>query len=190
MAKLTGGKKTVAVLREIAARLDRAKNVEVGFLENATYDDGTPVAYIAAINEFGGTFDVPERQVTVYRKLNKNGEFARGGRFVKKSVANVATTHVSPAHKITIPSRPFFRTTIAEHQAEWGPQLGALVTKNGYDADKALAAMGQVIVGEIRQGIVDMNTPPNAPSTLRRKKGAKPLVDTGHMLNSVDSEVL
>lgn len=189
MAKLTGGARIDATLREIARKLDTASKVAVGFLENAVYRDGTPVAYVAAVNEFGGTINVPEGEVTVYRKLNKNGEFARGGKFVKKAVANVVTTHTSPAHTITIPSRPFFRTTIAEHQAEWGPTLGALVTKKGYDAAKALDAMGQIVAGEIRQGIWDMNTPPNAPSTLRQKKGSKPLVDTGHMLDSVDSEV-
>jgi hypothetical protein len=38
-------------LKEIAARM--SGSVEVGFLENATYPDGTPVAAVAFWNEFG-----------------------------------------------------------------------------------------------------------------------------------------
>lgn len=38
--------------KEIAARLGEAE-AQVGFFESARYQDGTPVAYIAAIQEFG-----------------------------------------------------------------------------------------------------------------------------------------
>ena len=40
-------------LSEIARGLDKAAKVRIGFLENATYPDGKPVAMIAAIQEFG-----------------------------------------------------------------------------------------------------------------------------------------
>ena len=144
MANMSGGDKIKKVLFQLAANLNKAHAVDVGFLPNAVYPDGTNVAQVAAYNEFGTE---------------------------------------------KIPSRPFFRTTIAEKSPEWGPALGKLVVSNGYDASKALDALGQGVAGQIRQGIIDMNTPPNAPSTLRQKKGTKPLVDTGQMLRSVDSEV-
>lgn len=50
---VTGGDKLEARLKEIAANLRRASTVEVGWLDGATYPDGTPVALVALINEFG-----------------------------------------------------------------------------------------------------------------------------------------
>lgn len=53
MAGLSGGDKLKAALAELARRIDRAGTLRVGFLEGATYEDGTPVAMIAAIQNFG-----------------------------------------------------------------------------------------------------------------------------------------
>lgn len=50
---LSGGEKLEARLREIASQLERGGTLRVGFLESARYDDGTPVAMAAAINNFG-----------------------------------------------------------------------------------------------------------------------------------------
>ena len=53
-----GGAKLKAVLA--AAEKQRRKSVKVGFFSTAKYDDGTPVAAVAAINEFG-LAETPER---------------------------------------------------------------------------------------------------------------------------------
>lgn len=53
MAKSRGGNKLAAALTEIAKNLASAKSVQVGFPEDATYPDGTSVALVAALNEFG-----------------------------------------------------------------------------------------------------------------------------------------
>ena len=53
MAGISGGAKLEAKLEEIAKRLKKGAVVKVGFLEGATYPDGTSVAMIAALNEFG-----------------------------------------------------------------------------------------------------------------------------------------
>lgn len=53
---LEGGDKVDQVLQDILQQLD-AGPLAVGFMENATYPDGTPVAAVAFWNEFGG----PER---------------------------------------------------------------------------------------------------------------------------------
>lgn len=50
---LSGGALLHAHLAAIAARLGNADSVRVGFLEGATYPDGTPVPLVAAANEFG-----------------------------------------------------------------------------------------------------------------------------------------
>jgi hypothetical protein len=53
MASVSGGSKMEAALRNLAERLGKGAEVHVGFLEGATYPDGTPVAEVAAIQNYG-----------------------------------------------------------------------------------------------------------------------------------------
>jgi hypothetical protein len=146
MAVIRGGQKLEAALAQLAGKVAKPATLKVGFLQNAKYPDGTPVAMIAAIQDFG-------------------------------------------APKVNIPPRPFFRNMIRRKQKEWAPAIANLLKGNGFDAVAALNKTGQAISGQLRQSIQDTNTPPLKPATIRRKGFAKPLVDTGHMLNSVDYEV-
>ena len=50
---LKGGEKVAAYLKSVSDKVSRPATLRVGFLSSATYPDGTPVAMIAAINEFG-----------------------------------------------------------------------------------------------------------------------------------------
>jgi len=58
--KVSGGDKLEKALAELASKLQDGKTLSVGFLENATYPDGTSVAFVAAMNEFG-TSRMPPR---------------------------------------------------------------------------------------------------------------------------------
>lgn len=174
MATVTGGRKVKPILAQMVARAKSARQVAVGFPADATYPDGTSVPMVAAIQEFGAP--------------GKN-----------------------------IPPRPFFRTMIDEHSAEW-PKLvvQSLKTADG-DANKALEVTGLVIAGQLQQSIIDFSGQALSPVTVmlrgmrsqkryrglafyklmaaavdRVNKGqtnygasAKPLVDTGTLLNSV-----
>ncbi|EHA2158752.1 hypothetical protein JKH83_003710 [Salmonella enterica] len=51
--KVTGGQQFRQKLKQAADNLRSGKSLKVGFLEGATYPDGTPVALVAAANEFG-----------------------------------------------------------------------------------------------------------------------------------------
>ena len=180
MAKVTGGKKLGAKLESLAKKLGGGtggvSKVRIGFLEGATYVNGTPVAMVAAIQEYG-------------------------------------------APKAGIPPRPFFRTMIAKHKAEWPKAVAALLKANDYDVVTTLKKTGEAISGQLRQSIVDTNAPPLSPVTLMLRKmfgnhperirardvaearrrvaagesyegvSVKPLVWTGNLLNSVDYEV-
>lgn len=53
MSAVHGGDKLKAKLRGMAKELAKPHTLRVGFLSGATYPDGTPVAMIAAINEYG-----------------------------------------------------------------------------------------------------------------------------------------
>lgn len=180
---MSGGGKLMSRLRTIANKVKNASvgtpEVRVGWLADAKYPNGTQVALVAAIQEFG-------------------------------------------APSVGIPPRPFFRPMIAKHRDEWGPGLGGIMVANDFDARKSLAAIGQVIEGQLRQAIVDVNAPALSPTTLMLRKmlkanpalrdtmsyatvieararvaagrsyagvSTKPLIDTAHMLNTIDSEV-
>ena len=51
--QVKGGNKINQVLSDIFARASKRDIVNVGFLENSTYPDGTSVPTVAALNEFG-----------------------------------------------------------------------------------------------------------------------------------------
>lgn len=143
---IKGGAKMKAALKEIGERASNAKAVNVGFLSGATYPDGTSVAMVAAIQNFG-------------------------------------------APGAGIPPRPFFTRMIQDKSPGWGVSLGALLKGDNYDAHKALDQMGEGIGGQLRESVLQTNSPPLAPATVKRKGFDKPLVDTSHMINSVDHEV-
>lgn len=184
-----GGEKLEAKLREIAEKAGRANTVRVGFLEGATYPNGLPVAYIAAINEYGGTAKVPAHDVTVNRKIKTNGEFAQNGRFVKAEKANYSTVHHVEEYTITVPARPYFRGMIQAHKGEWGPALGKIIKAADYDAAVALGRLGSMVRDQLQDSIREFSDPANAKSTIRKKGFNDPLVDSSHMLNGADFEV-
>lgn len=89
----------------------------------------------------------------------------------------------------TIPPRPFFRNTIAEHKDEWPKQAAEMLEANGGDVRQALADMGEVVKGQIKMTIQDFREPPNAAATVKQKGFDKPLIDTGTLWRSIDCEV-
>lgn len=184
-----GGEKLEQRLREIAEKAGKANTVRVGFLEDATYPNGMPVAQVAAINEYGGTVTVPAHDVAVNRKVKKNGEFAKNGQFVKASEANFQTIHHVDEYTVTIPARPYFRGMVQQHKGEWGPALGNIIKGADYDSAIALGRLGSMVRDQLQDSIREFSEPENAKSTVRKKGFNDPLVDSSHMLNSADFEV-
>ena len=190
MSALSGGDKLEKVLATTVAKLrNEHDTVRVGFLEGSTYPDGTSVPMVAAVQEFGGTITVPEHNQSVFRKVNKDGSFAKAGRFVKRTKANFQTDHTVPAFQVTIPSRPFFRNMLADVKPLLGPLIAKAMAK-GMSPDQALQAVGEFMKGRLQKSIIDTNDPPLAESTVARKGFSKPLIETQHMQNSADYEVV
>lgn len=106
-----------------------------------------------------------------------------------KPVAMIAAIQEYGAPGAGIPPRPFFRSMVASKGPEWPKAIADLIHANGYDVGAALNLAGFAIAGQLRQSIIDTNTPPLAPSTIRKKGFAKPLIETSHMINSIDHEV-
>lgn len=188
-AKIKGGNQLAAKLAAIVKNAKKSDGVKVGFLEGATYPDGTNVAQVAYWQEYGATIKVEERQQTVYRSTDKSGNFLKNGRFVKKDKSNFSSSHKVAAHTITIPPRPFFRLMITKGSPRWGNELGAILGANGYDAKGAFTQMGEMMKDELTDSIVTFAAPANAKSTVAKKGFNDPLRDSGHMENSTDFEV-
>lgn len=106
-----------------------------------------------------------------------------------KPVAMIAAIQEYGAPRAGIPPRPYFRNMIRAKQKEWPPAVAALLKANDYDALRTLQQTGEAIAGQLRQSIVDTNSPPLKPATIARKGFSKPLVESGTMLGSVDYEV-
>lgn len=86
------------------------------------------------------------------------------------------------------PPRPFFRSAIAENESKWQESIGKFAEQE-MDSNDALSLLGEVIADDIRGSIRQLVTPPLSPVTVAKKGFNKPLIDTSHMLNSVDYEV-
>jgi hypothetical protein len=133
---------------------------KVGFFETSKYEDGTPVAYVAVIQEFGA----PEQG---------------------------------------IPPRPFMRPTVEAKTGDWQEiaRRGAVAMLDGKaSGEQVLEAIGIKAAGDIRRTISQVTTPALAQSTVDARRNAradkqtvggltKPLVDTGTLINSVQSVV-
>lgn len=169
--ELKGGEKSKSVLAHIKANLGDGNVLRVGFLEGATYPDGTSVAMVAATNEFGRTFRKNAASSYVDAYGNEHTSTIKGG-----SVG-------------TQPPRPFFRNMIAAHKDEWPDAIAALMVANDYKTEKVLWLAAEGIMRQLRQSIHDLTEPPLAPSTILRKGFSKPLIDKGDMYNSVAAEV-
>lgn len=106
------------------------------------------------------------------------------------SVAAVAAFNEFGVPRHGQPPRPFFRGMIQRNSPAWPAAIAGLMKAHDNDVPKVLELTGQAIAGQLRQSIVDLIDPPLAPSTIARKGSAKPLVDTGTMLNSIEHEVV
>lgn len=182
--------KVMDALNAIASNVESLQ-VKAGFIDGATYPDGTPVAMVAAVQEFGSEIDVPARTQDLHFKQRKDGTV--GNRFVKKGKANFVQAVTIPEHRIVIPPRPFFRKTIWAHEEEWNEKIQNGL-KNGESLKDTLSAVGELITGQIVESITQLMDPPikNATIANRRRRGnksVKPLVDTKVMIRGVHSEV-
>ena len=76
MAEISGGKKLEAALREISSNLTKAGTLRVGFLAGSNYPDGTPVAMVAAIQNYGAPrAGIPPRPFFSNMIASKSGEW-------------------------------------------------------------------------------------------------------------------
>ena len=97
--------------------------------------------------------------------------------------------HELGAPAANIPERAPIRTAFDANVGKYTRQMmdGVSDVLDGRATpDQILEVLGAGMADDIRNGIRARLPPPDKPETIRRKGSAKPLVDTGHMLQSVD----
>ena len=115
------------------------------------------------------------------------------------TVAGYAAVNEFGSEDGRVPERSFLRSTIDERRDEYLKGLERAVLE-GVDAaaaegdgtaavTRALGRLGMAAAGDVQATIRDLRDPPNAPYTIARKKSSNPLIDTGRMRQSIDSEV-
>jgi hypothetical protein len=104
------------------------------------------------------------------------------------STALVAAVNEFGSGDGRIPARPFLRPAIRDNLPEFRRLNAGTVSRVARDQMapvKALDTLGVVASGKVKKKIVDGPFQPNAPSTIKRKKSSRPLIDTGSMRQSI-----
>lgn len=86
-----------------------------------------------------------------------------------------------------MPQRSFLRSAYDENL----PMIDKMIQRVangavfGLRTNAALNQLGNVVQGMVQRKIVDGPFVPNSPATIKRKKSSKPLIDTGHLRQSI-----
>lgn len=92
-----------------------------------------------------------------------------------------------------IPSRPFIRSWVDNHQEQIDKVMTAAfnsVVSGKRNAEDALKRIGEFAQSGIKDNIIVGNFKPNSPKTIAKKGSSKPLIDTGTLRNSIRYEVV
>ena len=174
---LTGGDKLEARLEAIASKISRGAFLRVGFLEGATYPDGTSVATVAAIQNFGAPAKgIPERPFFTNWVASKSKSW--GEALINRLKANDWDLPKS-LEQMGLGLAGQLRQSIVDTNAPALSDVTLLLRERFSDHN-------QIEFGDVLDAWRDVaaGVKPTISGT-----GAKPLVWTGHMLQSVDYEV-
>lgn len=133
--KIIGGTKWKAALNAQAARMINARKVQIGFFPTATYDDGTPVAGVAAVQEFG-TVDAGKGHNTVIPGRPFFREAIAEGKpdYSKMITASLKVTGGNAEKALTVIGRKI-QTDVQESIRNWSepPNATSTVKQKGFN---------------------------------------------------------
>ena len=144
---------------------------KVGWFENAKYEDGTPVAGVAMLQEYGSAkMNIPPRsfmRITVAEKQKNWGELAASG---ANAILKGNETPASVLAKLTIQAQNDVSEKISSITAPPLSQITLGARKYRQEGKKVTGATIGQIARELKAGTLDVS----GVST-------KPLEDTGYM---------
>lgn len=88
-----------------------------------------------------------------------------------------------------IPPRPFMRKTVDTKSKKWLEFLKKELVSNKLNIKTSVNKLGIIMKGDIVQEITDLQTPPNAESTIKAKGSSNPLIEDGITRDSVEHKV-
>jgi hypothetical protein len=177
MAAVRGGRRLQLVLEAIDAKLRSGDLVRIGFFEGARYPDGTPVAMVAALQEFGApATGLPPRPF--FRNMiaaHKREWPGAAARLLRSNDYDVRLTLQMVGEGIAGQLRQSITDLIAPSLSPTTLMIRKMLWKNPnlvVTRRTVFEARRRVQRGESTSGV-----------------STKPLVWTGHMLASISYEV-
>lgn len=117
------------------------------------------------------------------------GDDAHDGDF---STVELGSVHEFGSRDGRIPERSWLRSAFDLHRVDYQRLIDRIVTSiyaGRTTVRRGLSILGQKAETDAKKQIVDLKTPPNAPSTIARKGSSNPLIDTGRMLATVRHKI-
>lgn len=177
VSQVKGGDKLDSALKRIAAELASGAEVSVGFLEDAKYPDGTPVAMVAAIQDGGAPrVGIPPRPFFRNMVAKESQHWA----------ADIAKILPTVDYDATLTMKRMGERIKGELQQSiadtFSPALSPVtVMLRKMKADNPDLVINKTVVAEARHRVMAGETASGVST--------KPLVETGHLLQSVDMRV-
>lgn len=144
-------------------------------------------AVVAEIEKLNNSYvTVGFQQGTVTRSQTKGQRSKKAG----LSMPQIAAQNEFGTDKI--PARPFMRPAVDSNRAKLDKAISGeydKVVMGTSTVKNSLNLIGLFMTGLIQKQIRATHYPPNAPSTIARKKSSHPLIDFGQMIQSVRHEV-
>lgn len=167
--------------------------VQAGWFENTTYEDGTSVGGIAAVQNYGAQINHPGGSPYFFSQL------AQRAVFVHKNTPFSLGLPLTQPHTIVIPPRPFMDNAKKRIQGQEGKQMIMQELLRVFEGRQTMIAatdrLGAWIQGIIQEEIKSITTPALAPSTIQQRnsqyksksknKSTKPLNASGIMFSTV-----
>lgn len=134
------------------------------------------------------------RLETVAKEMNKPGQVKVGLPAGSNnypdgtSVIMVGAVHEFGSIPRNIPERSYLRSTLHERKRQYKllfVQLGKRIATGEMTSLKAMRILGATVQGDVQNKIRKISSPPNAAMTVLEKGSSSPLIDTGHLRQSI-----
>ncbi|MFT8928525.1 MAG: hypothetical protein ABF969_04230 [Sporolactobacillus sp.] len=184
--------------------------IEIGiFGDGSESENGkADLVTIASVQEFGMTIRAKKRFMIIplapkYKQM-KPSEVKGLFHFTTKEGTNYLVREKGKdelefcyllAKQVTVPERSFLRSTFDEKNEEWTEFFETKLEKVcalEMTAKDAYTHLGAQIVGDIQKKIRDLREPALSPITIagRQRQSTNPLMDTGHLRESITWKVV
>lgn len=177
----------VPAIKKALAELD-SKEIRVGFFDTAKYPDGTPIAYVAAIQEFGYK-SIPPRP---FMRPAENKNKAKWAKQIAEGVRAALDGKVTIEHALEQVALGAAGDVKKAIKAVNSPPLSILTLllrkhRKNPDGEK----VGGKLVGKKAGEIGFMGPRPKSDKSMSISGvSTKPLVDTGMMIQAVTGAVI